>query len=114
MSLVSLCLLNKMLLPVNCLSVPYLSLRFPQRFLGECLRLQRLIFHLPCCWGASPKPLGEMIPPGANGQFDLGEGLILLESGGEGLGCTMEPGEVQELVRGAEHFLQTGKNPGLK
>jgi hypothetical protein len=36
-----LCQHNKTLLPLNCLSVPYLSLRFPQHFLGDHLGLQK-------------------------------------------------------------------------
>jgi hypothetical protein len=44
--------------------------------------------------------LEEVILPGTNGYLDLEEGLVLLASLGEGLGCTMEPGEVQEPARG--------------
>jgi hypothetical protein len=47
--------------------------------------------------------LGEVIPLGANEQVDLEEGLILLVSWGEGLGCTMEPSEAWEPVRGGKH-----------
>jgi hypothetical protein len=43
--------------------------------------------------------LGEVILPGANRWFDLEEGLVLLVSWGEGLGCTMEPSEAQEPER---------------
>jgi hypothetical protein len=64
-----------------------------------------VICHLPCCQGASPRLQGEVIPPGANRQFDLEEGLILLVSLGEGLRCTTEPSEAQEPVRGGEHHL---------
>jgi hypothetical protein len=46
--------------------------------------------HLPCLQGVSPGPLGEVILPGANGQYDPKEGLILLESQSEGLRCTTE------------------------
>jgi hypothetical protein len=57
-------------------------------------------------------PLGELIPPGTNGQFDLEEGLILLVSQGEGLRCTTESSEVQEPARGGSTTHKTGKNPG--
>jgi hypothetical protein len=42
-----------------------------------------------------------MILTGANVQFDPKEGFILPACLGEGLGCTLEPGEVQEPLRGA-------------
>jgi hypothetical protein len=51
----------------------------------------------------SPGQSGEVILPGANRQLDPEEGLILLASRGEDLRCTMEPSEMQELVRGGEH-----------
>jgi hypothetical protein len=47
----------------------------------------------------SPGPPGEVILPGANGQFDPEQGLVLLVSQDEGLECTIEPSEVQEPVR---------------
>jgi hypothetical protein len=54
----------------------------------------------------------EKIPPGASGQLDLEEGLVLLVSQGEGLRCTTEPDEMQESVRGRETACQIGKNSG--
>jgi hypothetical protein len=56
---------------------------------------ETVVFYLPCHWGASPGPLGEVILPGANGWFDLEERLVLLESWDEGLRLTTEPSEVQ-------------------
>jgi hypothetical protein len=56
--------------------------------------------------------LQEKILPGANGQLDPEEGLVLSASQGEGLRRTMEPGEAQEPVRGGSTVCQTGKNLG--
>jgi hypothetical protein len=82
-------------------SVPYVSVRGSCNISGDSSRvLETVVFHLPCCWSASPGPPGEVIPPGTNGRFDLEEGLVLLASQGEGLGCTTKPSEVQESVRG--------------
>jgi hypothetical protein len=53
--------------------------------------------------GCIPEPLEEVIPLGVNGQLDPEEGLVLLVSLVEGLGHTMETGEVQEAVRGMPH-----------
>jgi hypothetical protein len=44
----------------------------------------------------------EKVPPGANGQLDPEKELVLLVSRGEGLRCTMEPGEEQEPAMGGE------------
>jgi hypothetical protein len=65
------------LLP-NCLSVLYLSLRFPQHFLGACLpglRRQWVITSLVT--GVHPPDHQQKIPPGANIQLDLKGWFIL-------------------------------------
>jgi hypothetical protein len=64
--------------------------------------------HLPCLQGVSPGPLGEVILPGANGQYDPKEGLILLESQSEGLRCTTEP--VRSRSQQGEHCLSDCKS----
>jgi hypothetical protein len=75
--------------------------KFPITFLrGSLPGLWRLFFSPPLLPGAFPGPLGEVILPGANGQLDPEEGLVLLVSLGEGLKCTMEPSEAQEPARG--------------
>jgi hypothetical protein len=56
--------------------------------------LETVVFHFPCCWGASPGPLGEVIPPGTNGQFDLEEGLGSQPVGVRASDTHTEPGEV--------------------
>jgi hypothetical protein len=93
----------------NCLSVPYLSLRFLQYFLkARLLRLQRQWFVISLVARVHPLNHQEKIPPGANGQLDLEEGFIPSASRGEGLGCTMELGDQGE----GSTALQIGKNPG--
>jgi hypothetical protein len=68
-------------------------------FLGALVRDSETVFFSP---PLSPAGLlGKVIPPDANRQFDLHEGLTLLVSRGEGFRCTTEPREVQEPERGA-------------
>jgi hypothetical protein len=73
--------------------------------------VETVVFHVPCHRDAPPGPLGEVIPPGTNGQFDPEKGLVLLASWVEGLVCTTEPHKVQEPARGAPP-IKTGKNSG--
>jgi hypothetical protein len=83
---------------------PISQLKIPATFLGDSSWIaEMVIYHLPCHW---VHPLDcQKIPPGANGQLDPEEGFNLLVSLVEGLGCTAESDEVQELVRGGEHCL---------
>jgi hypothetical protein len=76
---------------MNCFSVPCLCLRIPLHLWGLMSRISEMVvLHLPCRRGASPRPLGEVILPEANGWFDPEEGLVLTASQGEGLGCTTD------------------------
>jgi hypothetical protein len=107
MSPLGLCWHNKMLLPDKLPQCPISQLESPATFFGGLIArtVETVICHLPCHWGASRGLPGEVIPPGANGQFDLEEGVILLATPGKGLPCTTEPSEVQEPERGGAHRL---------
>jgi hypothetical protein len=61
-------------------------------------------YHLPCHQGVSPGLLGGD-PTRPQWTASSGGGFVPLASWEEGLGCTTEPGEVQEPERGGEHRL---------
>jgi hypothetical protein len=89
-----------MLLPAKLSQCPVTQLEIPATLIGGSSGIvERMSYHLPCHQGASPGQLGGD-PLGANGQLDPEKGLILQVSQGEGLGCTMELGEMQESARG--------------
>jgi hypothetical protein len=84
----------KSLLPAKLPQCPVSQFEIPATFLGGLSGIvEMVICYLPCQWGASPRPLEEVSSPGANGQFNPEEGLVLLASQGEDLRCTMEPYE---------------------
>jgi hypothetical protein len=66
---------------LNCLSVPYLGLRFLQHFLGACPGLWRWWFVTSLVTRCIPRPPREVILPGTNGQLDPEEGLVIPGSG---------------------------------
>jgi hypothetical protein len=64
-----------------------------------------VFFFISPVAGCAPRRLGEVIPPGTNGQLDWEVGLVLPASRGAGAGRTVEPSEGQEPLRGEEHHL---------
>jgi hypothetical protein len=103
MSPLGLCWHNKMLLPAKLPQCPVSQLEIPTTFLGGSSRIAGMvIYHLPCCWGASPRPLGE---DPTRCQWTARSGGGIHPPGKSGWEPQMHSGmgELQEPAREGEH-----------